>query len=88
MQEEEINLFIDLCDRYILLGQGGRIRLKEIISGDDISKHPPQILKEISLWLQEVSPLLRDSRVAVNIVDDIEMFLFGLYSEDKGDDPY
>ena len=83
MDIEELNLLIDICDEYVFLGQGGRIRLTEIISGDSLDNHPDTLLKAISLWLQKVATFLDEPRVATNLVDDIEMYLFGNHLEEE-----
>ncbi len=77
MPIEELNQLIDACDEYITLGQGGRARLKEIIDGDPLSNHPDMLLRAISRWIQQVAVLLEDPSVAVDLVYEIEMYLFG-----------
>ena len=83
MSIEEINLLVDACDGYISLGQGGRVRLKQIIDGDSLDNHPDILLKSISEWLQQTVVFLGEPGVAVELIDEIEMYLFGTYLEEQ-----
>ncbi len=82
---DELNLLVELCSVYDSMGTGVIYSLTQILDGDRrLDAYPDVALREIADWLRLVVPFLDDSSEIVDLIDDIEMYLFGTYLEDNG----
>jgi len=81
---DELTLLIELCSVYDNMGNGLKFRLTQVLDGDRLDNHPDIALREIANWLQLVTPFLDDPKMAIDLIDGIEMYLFGTYLEDNG----
>jgi hypothetical protein len=83
---DELTLLVELCSVYDRMGNGLKFRLTQILDGDRLENHPDIALREIADWLQLIVPFLDDPKETIDLVDNIEMYLFGTYLEDNGYD--
>ena len=79
---EELSLLIELCSAYDNMGKALKIRLEQVVEGDRLDNHPDTALREIGDWLTLVIPFISNPENVIDLVDDIEMYLFGTYLED------
>lgn len=83
---DELSLLVELCSVYDSMGAGLKFSVTQILDGDGLEKYPDIALREIADWLQLVVPFLDDPNETADLIDDIEMYLFGKYLEDNGYD--
>ena len=81
---DELSLLIELCKAYDGMGNGLKTRLASVLNGDRLDNHPDIALREMGNWLQLIVPFLNEPIMVNNVVDEIEMYLFGTYLGENG----
>ena len=74
---DELDLLIELCNMYDSMGTGLKFSLTQVLDGDGLDRYSDIALREMNDWLQLLVPFLNDSKEVVDLIDDIEMYLFG-----------